>query len=145
MFCKEAKETTLTCSKQVSSSNTPTVETTLVLRIVFCTIVEEALEHPWCFWYKVLKVGRKNFLSYAMNDQHNLPFDSSLWSNIKATILWVLESLTQSMKSKKGLKTWGTCCCMLAPSFFTLVCMSISSMFVKASIWRPYHMIMVDL
>jgi hypothetical protein len=89
--------------------------------------------------------NNNNFLSYAMNDQHNLPFDSSLWSNIKATILWVLESLTQSMKSKKGLKTWGTCCCMLAPSFFTLVCMSISSMFVKASIWRPYHMIMVDL
>jgi hypothetical protein len=65
MFCKEVKEITFTCSKQVSFSDTPIPKTTLVLRIVFCTIVEKALEHPWCFWYKVLRVGRRNFLSYA--------------------------------------------------------------------------------
>jgi hypothetical protein len=66
MFCKEVKETTHTCSKQVSSSDTPIPKTTLLLRIVSCTIVEEALEHPWCFWYKVLKVGRRSYLSYAI-------------------------------------------------------------------------------
>jgi hypothetical protein len=57
MFCKEV---------QVSSSDTPIPKTTLLLRIVSCTIVEEALEHPWCFWYKVLKVGRRSYLSYAI-------------------------------------------------------------------------------
>jgi hypothetical protein len=65
MLCKEVKEITLTCSKQVSSLDTPIPKTTLVLRIVFCTIDEEALEHLWCFLYKVLKVGRRNFVSYA--------------------------------------------------------------------------------
>jgi hypothetical protein len=46
MFCKEVKETTLICSKQVSSLDTPTPKTTLVLCIVSSTIVEESLECP---------------------------------------------------------------------------------------------------
>jgi hypothetical protein len=35
------------------------------LHIIFYTILEETLDCPWYFWYKVLKVGRINFLSYA--------------------------------------------------------------------------------
>jgi hypothetical protein len=27
--------------------------------------MEEVLDHPWCFWYKVFKVGRKNSISYV--------------------------------------------------------------------------------
>jgi len=65
MFCKQAKEITLTYSKQVSSSNTPTPKIALVLHIVFYTILEKTLDYPWYFWYKVLKVGRRTFLSYA--------------------------------------------------------------------------------
>jgi hypothetical protein len=28
--------------------------------------MEEILDYPWYFWYKVFKVGRRNFLSYAI-------------------------------------------------------------------------------
>jgi hypothetical protein len=62
---REVKEITFTCSKQVSSLNTPTPKT-FVLHIVSCIIGEEALDRPWCFQYKVLKVGRRNSLSYAV-------------------------------------------------------------------------------
>jgi hypothetical protein len=46
MFCKQAKEITLTYSKQVSSSNTPTPKIALVLHIVFYTILEKTLDYP---------------------------------------------------------------------------------------------------
>jgi hypothetical protein len=65
VFSKEVKEITLICSKQVSSLDNPTLKTTLGLRTLFC-MMEELLDCPWCFWYKVFKVGRKNFMSYAI-------------------------------------------------------------------------------
>jgi hypothetical protein len=49
MLCKGVKETTFTCSKQVSSSNTHIPKITLVLHIILYTIVEKTLKHPWCF------------------------------------------------------------------------------------------------
>jgi hypothetical protein len=49
MFSKELEEITLTCSKQVYSSNIPTPKTTLGLHIGSCTTMEEVLDRPWCF------------------------------------------------------------------------------------------------
>jgi hypothetical protein len=65
VFSKELKEITLICSKQVSSSIIPTLKTTLGLHIGSYTTMEEVLNHPWCFYNKVFKVGKKNSLSYA--------------------------------------------------------------------------------
>ncbi len=48
MFCKQAKEITLTYSKQVSS-DTPTPKIALVLHIVFYTRLEKTLDYPWYF------------------------------------------------------------------------------------------------
>jgi hypothetical protein len=61
VFSKELKEITLICSKQVSFSIIPTLKTTLGSY----TTMEEVLNHSWCFYNKVFKVGKKNFLSYA--------------------------------------------------------------------------------
>jgi hypothetical protein len=42
---------------------------------------------------------------------------------MKANILWGLDNLKLSMKSRKGLNTMAIHNCMLAPNCFTLMCM----------------------
>jgi hypothetical protein len=137
VFSKEVKEITLICSKQVSSLDTPTLKTTLGLRTCFCTTMEKLLDCPWCFWYKVFKVGRKNSMSYviAILIVKEWPTQSTTklkslnrGSNIRITILWALVGLKDYMKSRKGLRTMVTCLYMLALNCFTFMCMSISSM-----------------
>jgi hypothetical protein len=58
---------TFTCSKKISSSNIATPKTTLIHRLANSyTTLEDAFNCPCSFWYKVLRVGNKNWVSYVV-------------------------------------------------------------------------------
>jgi hypothetical protein len=64
-FSKEVKEITLTCSKQVFFSNSSTPKTTNQSWHRFLHNNGRNIGPSMVFnWYKVFKVGRRNFLIY---------------------------------------------------------------------------------
>jgi len=95
--------------------DTPIPKTTLVLHIISCTTLVKEFDCPWSFWYyKQLKVVRRNRLLYAqaISIAKKWPTWSptrlkslNLGSNMRASMLWALENLKESMKLRKGLRT----------------------------------------
>jgi hypothetical protein len=64
------------------SSNTTTPKTVLMLCTISCTTLVETFNHSWNLWYKLLRVGKRNWLSYALaisivskSGQHSLLLD----------------------------------------------------------------------